>query len=183
MEVGLIAGEATMHDGDDCMREFMEQFHNRDPIPETMTKSPAGGLDMMKESNEKWPSVPDDARPREQKQTTTHDGNSLEAKLPEYGILAMYRGGVTDDLTGQPLPDELVESGKKKELDYFKSKGVWEYVSIAECRRLTGRAPISVRWVCTNKGDHAHPNVRCRLVARQIRHPGTDSVCATTPSR
>ena len=51
----------------------------------------------------------------------------------------------------------------------------------SECRRITGRAPVSVRWVCTNKGDHANPNVRCRLVARQIRHPGTDSVFAPTP--
>ena len=58
---------------------------------------------------------------------------------------------------------------------------MWEVVSTAECRRVTGKGPISVRWVCTNKGDMEHPNVRCRLVARQIRHPGTDSVFAPTP--
>ena len=54
-------------------------------------------------------------------------------------------------------------------------------VPIAECRRLTGRAPISIRWVCTNKGDHEKPTVRCRLVTRQIRHSGTESVFARTP--
>ena len=86
-----------------------------------------------------------------------------------------------DDPTGQPLPDDLVLSGKRKELEYFKSKQFWEIVPESECRRITGRAPIGVRWVCTNKGDHANPNVRCRLVARQIRHPGTDSVFAPTP--
>ena len=45
-------------------------------------------------------------------------------------------------------------------LDYIKSNGVWDIVTIAECRRLTGRAPISVRWVCTNKGDDEKPSVR-----------------------
>ena len=86
-----------------------------------------------------------------------------------------------DDLTGQPLPDDLVLSGKRKSLEYLKSKHVWEVVPESECRHITGRDPISVRWVCTNKGDHANPNVRCRLVARQIRHPGIDSVFAPTP--
>ena len=38
-----------------------------------------------------------------------------------------------------------------------------------------------MRWVCTNKGDHDKPNVRCRLVARQIRRAGTDFVFAPTP--
>ena len=32
----------------------------------------------------------------------------------------------TDDLTGLPLPPNLCEIARKKELDYFKSKGVWE---------------------------------------------------------
>ena len=113
----------------------------------------------------------------------TQEGNFSEAKLhPLYGLLKVgYDSGVCDDLTGQPLPDELVADGKKKELAYFDSKGVWELSSIEECKRLTGRKPISTRWVCTNKGDHDKPNVRCRLVARQIRHPGTESVFAPTP--
>lgn len=36
MEVGLITGEATMHDGDDCMREFREQTHDLDTIRDSM---------------------------------------------------------------------------------------------------------------------------------------------------
>ena len=44
-----------------------------------------------------------------------------------------------------------------------------------------GRSPISVRWVDVNKGDHACPNIRSRLVARQIRGPGEESTFAPTP--
>ena len=74
-----------------------------------------------------------------------------------------------DDLTGLPLPPELCKAARRKELEYFKSKGVWEMRSINEARMKMGRRPISVRWVETNKGDDEHPNIRSRLVAREIR--------------
>ena len=38
-----------------------------------------------------------------------------------------------------------------------------------ESRRVTGKALITVQWVDVNKGDNANPNIRSRLVARQIR--------------
>ena len=38
-----------------------------------------------------------------------------------------------------------------------------------------------VRWVDTNKGDDKSPNIRSRLVARQIRCPGQTAVFAPTP--
>ena len=94
----------------------------------------------------------------------------------ESGVLKNY----VDDLTGQELPPELVRLGQQKELSYFDSKQVWEIVPIDECWRMIRKPPISTRWVCTNKGDHANPNVRCRLVARQIRRAGTESVVAPT---
>ena len=86
-----------------------------------------------------------------------------------------------DDLTGQPLDPKLVLEARQKELDYFASKGVWRKASIAECRREMGRNPISVRWVDVNKGDDVNPNIRSRLVARQIRGPGEESTFAPTP--
>ena len=90
------------------------------------------------------------------------------------------RDGATyqDDLTGQPLDPKLVLEARQKELDYFASKGVWRKAPIAECRREMGRNPISVRWV---DGDDVNPNIRSRLVARQIRGPGEESTFAPTP--
>ena len=41
--------------------------------------------------------------------------------------------------------------------------------------------PITVRWVETNKGDDQCPNIRSRLVAREMRLPGEEAVFAPTP--
>ena len=86
-----------------------------------------------------------------------------------------------DSVTGQPLPEELVRAGRKLELEYFEKKGVWEKVPRSEALARTGKAPISVRWIDTNKGDDDDPNVRCRLVAREIRKAGEDPIFAPTP--
>ena len=99
----------------------------------------------------------------------------------DFGILKVWHQNYTDDLTGQELPPELVHLGQQKELADFESKQVWELVPVAECGRLTRKPPITTRWVCTNKWDHSNPNVRCRLVARQIRRAGTESLFAPTP--
>ena len=74
-----------------------------------------------------------------------------------------------DDLTGHTLDPTLVRAARKKELEYFDGKDVWELRPISECRRLTGKAPVTVRWADVNKGDDVNPNVRSRRVARQIR--------------
>ena len=61
------------------------------------------------------------------------------------------------------------------------SKEVLEYCPTSECLAKTGRKPISIRWVEVNKGDDESPNVRSRLVAREIRTAGMDAIFAPTP--
>ena len=90
---------------------------------------------------------------------------------------ATYR----DDITGQPLDPELVRAARAKELEYFESKRVWVKRPLEEARRRTGKPPVTVRWVDTNKGDDINPNVRSRLVARQIRQAGEEAIFAPTP--
>ena len=86
-----------------------------------------------------------------------------------------------DDITGQPLDSNLVKAARQRELEYFENKGVWKMCSAQSAKQLTGRKPISVRWVDVNKGDDKEPNIRSRLVAREIRAPGSESVFAPTP--
>ena len=74
-----------------------------------------------------------------------------------------------DDLAKQELSAPLVNAARKKELEYCESKGVWKKVSIQEAWHVSGRPPITVRWVDVNKWDDQHPDMRSRLVARQIR--------------
>ena len=71
---------------------------------------------------------------------------------------------------------------RAKELDYFEAKVVWDKRMIGEARRVTGKPPITVRWVDVNNGDNANPNIRSRPVARQIRQAGEDFIFAPTPS-
>ena len=86
-----------------------------------------------------------------------------------------------DDLTGIDLDAGLVREAIKKELGYFDDKEVWELVPESEAKKRTGKPPITVRWVHTNKGDDVHPNMRARLVAREMRNAGDDAIFAPTP--
>ena len=86
-----------------------------------------------------------------------------------------------DSVTGQPLPEALVRAARQLELDYFKKKHVWDKVPRSEAWARTGKPPITVRWIDTNKGGDDTPNVRCRLVAREIRKAGEDPIFAPTP--
>ena len=50
-----------------------------------------------------------------------------------------------------------------------------------EAYRVTGKPPISFKWVDVNKRDDLNPNYRSRLVARDIRRPGKQAIFAPTP--
>ena len=80
-----------------------------------------------------------------------------------------YSGKYRDDITGQPLKDELVIKARAVELAFFHQKGVWVKQPMGRSRAVTGRPPVTVRWVDVNKGDEANPNYRSRLVARQMK--------------
>ena len=102
------------------------------------------------------------------------DGSVLKVQLQNDEVFK-------DDLTGQLLPPDLVKLARKKELEYFDGKLVWEKKPMSEARRVTGKPPVTVRWVDVNKGDNLNPNVRSRLVARQMRQAGEDAIFAPTP--
>ena len=87
-------------------------------------------------------------------------------------------GRYFDDIIGQPLPPQLVQEARRRELEYFESKGVWKLVPVEEARAVCGKPPISVRWVDVNKGDDLRPKVRSRLVAREIRRPEEAAIFA-----
>ena len=86
-----------------------------------------------------------------------------------YGPAQGYSGKYKDDLTGQTLRDNLVLEARVKELKFFADKQVWIKVPRQRAHQRTGKPPISVRWVDTNKADEEEPNYRSRLVARQLK--------------
>ena len=46
---------------------------------------------------------------------------------------------------GQLLDPELVKAARKKEMEYFDGRDVWVLRPTDECRRVTGKAPVTVR--------------------------------------
>ena len=92
-----------------------------------------------------------------------------ELKQFAYGPEQGYSGRFKDDLTGQVLRDDLVLQARMKELELFHAKGVWIKVPRDRARAVTGRNPITGRWVDVNKGDEIEPKYRSRLVARQLK--------------
>ena len=86
-----------------------------------------------------------------------------------------------DDVSGKELHPHLMRQARIDEIKYFKEHNVYTKVSLKECWQVTGKAPIGVRWVDVNKADDASPNYRSRLVAKDFRRKGEDSIFAPTP--
>ena len=97
-------------------------------------------------------------------------GDLVFQDIPEYSLM--------DDLTGKALEATQVTGAKHEEVTEIYRRRVWVERPIADCLRDTGKPPIPVRWVVTNKGDELHPNVRCRLVAKHLvaKYGGKDAV-------
>ena len=71
-----------------------------------------------------------------------------------------------DDVNQKHLDAGKVRKARKEEVEYMKGRKIWRVRPKEECRRRTGKEPIGVRWVDTEKGDGS---VRCRLVARDFK--------------
>ena len=88
---------------------------------------------------------------------------NADAETDEYSATAW------DDVKGGKLNVEDVKKARAEEIGYMKQRGVWEAVPIGECWRRIGKGPIGIRCVDTNKGSADVPDVRCSLVARDLR--------------
>ena len=88
------------------------------------------------------------------------------------------------DVKGGGSPLEKVKSAREEEVKFMTEKlDLWELRPISECLKVTGKAPVSVRWVDTNKGKDGQWDVRCRLVARDFKggDKDRDDLYAETP--
>jgi len=61
----------------------------------------------------------------------------------------------------------------QEEMEYFKTKHVWQKRLIQEVVEMTGKQQISVKWV-DSKGDDVEPSCRSLLLAREMRRKGED---------
>ena len=80
----------------------------------------------------------------------------------EDGLWAM------DDVNGGSLPIKLVKEARKEEVDFMVGRRIWSVVPEKECWDKTGKSPVTVKWVDTDKGPPGTIVVRSRLVARDF---------------
>ena len=66
-----------------------------------------------------------------------------------------------DDVSGENLDPLKVAASRGEEIDFMRTRGIWEVVPVSSCWALMGCGPTSVKWVDTKK--------RSRLVARDFK--------------
>ena len=76
-----------------------------------------------------------------------------------------------DTSTGQLLPTPLVHKARMEEMAYIHKYHVYDKVPAQQVEAENGIV-IDTKWVDVNKGDERDPNVRSRLVGREIRNRG-----------
>jgi hypothetical protein len=90
-----------------------------------------------------------------------------------------------DDVNDQYLPMEKVREARKEEMEHMKGK-TFVVVKTEEAWRVTGKAPITTKWVDTDKSHgQGEMQVRSRWVARDFKAKGEkdreDLFSATPP--
>ena len=74
-----------------------------------------------------------------------------------------------DDITGVQLPTDEVLKARDEELGWIHKQKIYEKRTLEECWEVTGKAPITLKWIDRNKGDSIYPNYRSRLVVREVK--------------
>ena len=77
-----------------------------------------------------------------------------------------FKESYIDDVNGGFLNPEMVREARVEELAGYLAMQVYCRVPVAECG---SHAVIKTRWVDTNKGDERSPEIRCRLVAKEVK--------------
>ena len=78
-----------------------------------------------------------------------------------------------DDVNGGLLIPSKVRAARSEELEEVAKHEVYTRRTLKECYEVTGRPPIQLRWVDTNKGDDSSPEYRSRLVVKELKKRNT----------
>ena len=77
-----------------------------------------------------------------------------------------------DTKTEKELDERAVAAARKEEIEFMRQIKLYDKVDWEECIRMTGRPPVSSKWVEVDKGTAEKPDVRCCLVALDFRVKG-----------
>jgi len=126
-----------------------------EPVPPTWT------LDLLKEDPEDSPDL--------------SELNHIGADRNQSGWVA------SDDVKGGSLPAHLVQAARAKEMEYVQGRRIYKYDTTANAVRLSGKKPLWLKWIDTNKGGEGDMNVRSRIVCTEVRKKGVEPIFSATP--
>ena len=86
-----------------------------------------------------------------------------------------------DDVNNCELNVDKVKEARAAEMAYFRKMKVYKKVPIQRCKDVTGKMPIKVKWVDTNKQDETNPRYRSRLVAKGFKRYNDPDLYTGTP--
>lgn len=83
-----------------------------------------------------------------------------------------------DEVKQEWLLEQEVIRARKKEMEYFKNMAAYTKVRMDDCKRVTGKQPIKLRWIDTRMPT---AEVRSRLVARDYKKHVRPNLFSATP--
>eukprot|EP00971_Amphidinium_carterae_P325488 6455761-Amphidinium_carterae.1 len=102
-------------------------------------------------------------------ETSMEAGPHMDEADPWLAHPELYQD-IHDNISGKPLPGELVAVARRQEMEFLKQLGAYSIVPIKQCYDSTGKRPIPCGWVDVNKGDEKAWNVRSRLVVKETKY-------------
>jgi hypothetical protein len=91
------------------------------------------------------------------------------ADLEVYAREFWQDGFALDDVHGGLLDMTKVKEARSEEVEFMKPRGIWKEVPVQECWGKAGKAPVTVKWVDTEKFGGV---VRSCFVARDLKVKG-----------
>ena len=86
-----------------------------------------------------------------------------------------------DEVIGRRMPPDLVRAARRGEANCTLDWKTWGWVDRVEGWRRSRRQPLKTCWVDVNRGDDETPDIRSRLVAKEIAFHKGDDFFAGTP--
>ena len=72
------------------------------------------------------------------------------------------------DVKGGPLDAGKVREARATEMKFLKDRQVYGYARVWDAWEKTGKAPIGLKWIDSNKGTESNPKYRSRLVCTEV---------------
>ena len=124
----------------------------------------------------------DDSRQRrDEAMVGEFEVNQEADDLENEGEFQDYQEDVYDNRTEERLDAKLTKRAENEEMTHMEQLEAGIESTDEECWAKTVKAPVTTKWVRVRKGTSSTPFIRARLVARDFKTKGGESLFAAMP--